>query len=129
MKNSVALLALLAALLCAPITKAYAVPVDGTLSVETPISSADHPSDDSTAVKGSLTCHLSKLWTLSGQAQYSFGDRDFIRSVVQNEDKVRGTLAYNLTRDLSLYTAYERRFSLDRDRWLVGATLKFRVSK
>lgn len=106
----------------------HAAPVDGKLAIETPYS-ADRDKDRSTMLLGSLSARLATQWTLSGSAQWNIGDRGVSRSIVDAEDKVKGLLAYDLTPDLSLYSYYERRWSLGQDRIVIGASYRFKIGQ
>jgi hypothetical protein len=107
---------------------AWSAPIDGKISLESPITS-DRLSDDSSMILGSLSTRLSKRWTLTGAAQYNFGDRGALRSQCRSEDKVRGTLAYDLCRDVTAYSYVESRFSLGQDRVVVGLSYRFKVRR
>jgi hypothetical protein len=104
----------------------WSAPIDGKLSLESPVT-ADRLSDDSSMILGSLTTRLAKRWTLTGTAQYNFGDRGALRSQCLSEDKVRGTVAYDLCSTVTVYSYFESRFSLGQDRVVLGAAWKFRV--
>jgi len=127
MKAIVSLITAVAVLCLASVTvPAVAAPIDGRLSIET-FSSADREKDQSTMLLGSLSTRLAKRWTLTGSAQYQLGDRGVSRSIVSAEDKVRGALTYDLSKDVLLYGYWESRYSLRQDRVVFGATWKFRI--
>lgn len=115
-------------ILAAGICVCNANPIDGKISLETPIT-ADRVQDNSSMILGSLSTKLTKKLTLTGSAQYNFGDRGSLRRQCLSEDKVRGLVSYDLCCDVSIYSYYERRFSLGQDRVVVGASYRFRLGK
>ncbi len=111
---------------CLSLAPSWSAPIDGKLSLESPVTS-DRLSDDSSMILGSLSTRLSKRWTLTGTAQYNFGDRGARRRECFSEDKVRGILAYDLSKDVTVYSFVENRFSLDQTRVVLGASYRFRI--
>lgn len=126
MKSILAILAVAFSLGLAAVSPSWSAPIDGKLSLETPIK-ADRASDSSSMILGSLSTHLAKRLTLTGTAQWNLGNLDSLRSQCLSEDKVKALLSYDLRSDLVVYSYFESRYSLGQDRVVMGASYKFRV--